>query len=400
MRIAGRCAVVFIFVSLSCGSFADEAAQVTFALRLANSTSSVSALLAAGLVGGILAGPLSPIILQRVGPYRTIPSVFVVQSVLIAAASLTNQFWNYIAVSTALGCTGSILWSAVMVAIPTYTNDERRIDRINRVTQSVRNLGYVGGPALGGTLYGIADNAPGLLLLAFLVLLPVPLIAACFRLLGISGRDVEQTSAEKKRRVRLDVRGLLGTTGVIRATSPLLMTVMLTSVLNVLLIFRVRTELELSAQTYGLVISMLSIGLIFGPIGLSGMFARFGDAAGASLAAGIIGVGIVWVALSDVAWAIMCATFLIGAANGVQNALMGSFMMKAIDPKHRSGRMPAYVLCIQISVFIGFIGAGLVSTSHVVNALISVGIATAIIGGCGFLLNPKNRANIVPRGVR
>ncbi|AOJ79266.1 MFS transporter [Burkholderia savannae] len=398
MGIGGRWALVFICISLSFGSFADEAAQVTFALRLADNTSSVSILLAAGLIGGILSGPIAPMILRRIGPRKTIPAVFLLQSVLIAAASLANQFWSYVVVSMALGSTGSLQWAAIMVAIPSYTNNERHIDRVNRITQSVRNMGYVGGPALGGLLYGIAQRSRGLLLLALLVLVAAPVTALCFKMLDSSSQKSDRAPTQEKQKGRLDLPDLFRTAGVIRAVAPLLMTVVLTSTLNVLLIFRIRTELQFSAEIYGFVISALSVGLIVGPVVFSGMLARFGDAAGASIAASIIGFGILWLALSDAAWIIMCATFLIGSANGIQNTLTASFMMKAIDPQRRVNLMPAYIFCIQTSVFLGFLSAGMISTAHVSTALVAVGIATAIIGACGFAWNVKNRPSMVTKG--
>ncbi|MBR8129784.1 MFS transporter [Burkholderia ambifaria] len=398
MGITGRWALVFICISLSFGSFADEAAQVNFALRLADDTASVSILLAAGLIGGILSGPIAPMILQRIGHRQTIPAVFLLQALLIAAASLANQFWSYILVSLALGSTGSLLWAAIMVAIPSYTTDERYIDRANRITQSVRNMGYVGGPALGGLLYGMVDRSRGLLLLALLVLAAAPVTSLCFNALDSFIPKSGRASTQTKQKGRLDLFGLFRTAGVIRAVAPLLMTVVLTSTLNVLLIFRVRTELQFSAAIYGLVISTLSVGLIVGPVLFAGLFARRGDAAGASIAASLIGAAILWLALSDAAWSLMCATFLIGSANGIQNALTASFMMKAIDPQRRVNLMPAYLFCIQTSVFLGFLSAGMISTAHVSMALVIVGVATAIIGACGIALNVKNRPSMVTKG--
>lgn len=398
MGLRGRWALVFICICLSFGSFADEAAQVTFAMRLADHTSSVSMLLAAGLIGGILSGPIAPVILERSGPRQTIPAIFVLQSLLIAIASLANQFWGYVAVSMALGSTGSLLWAAIMVAIPTYARDERYIDRINRITQSMRNMGYVGGPALGGLLYGMAERSRGLLLLALLVLVAAPVTALCFNALDSFVQKSGQLPKQDKQKGRLDLPGLFRTAGVTRAVAPLWVTVVLTSTLNVLLIFRIRTDLQFSAEIYGLVVSALSVGLIVGPVACSGVLARFGDAAGASIAAGVIGFGILWLALSDTAWIIMCATFVIGLANGIQNALTSSFMMKAIPPKQRVNLMPAYIFCIQTSVFLGFMSAGMISTAHVSMALVAVGVATAITGACGFALNVRNRPGMMTKG--
>ncbi len=285
-----------------------------------------------------------------------------------------------------------------MVAIPSYTTDERHIDRVNRITQSMRNMGYVGGPALGGLLYGMVDRSRGLLLLALLVLIAAPVTSLCFKALDSFIPKSGRASTQTKPKGRLDLLGLFRTAGVIRAVAPLLMTVVLTSTLNVLLIFRVRTELQFSAEIYGLVISALSVGLIVGPVLFAGLFARRGDAAGASIAASLIGAGILWLALSDAAWSLMCATFLIGSANGIQNALTASFMMKAIDPQRRVNLMPAYLFCIQTSVFLGFLSAGMISTAHVSMALMIVGVATAIIGACGIALNVKNRPSMVTKG--
>ncbi|WP_363928531.1 hypothetical protein [Paraburkholderia sp.] len=79
-----------------------------------------------------------------------------------------------------------------------------------------------------------------------------------------------------------------------------------------------------------------------------------------------------------------CAAFLIGSENGIQNALTASFMMKAIDAQRRVNLMPAYILCIQISVFFCLLSAGMIGTAHLSIALLTAGIATVIVGASGF----------------
>jgi MFS family permease len=400
MRKANRLAALLICLSVAFGSFADEAVQVTFALRLANNTSSVSILLAAGLAGGILSGPIAPGILHKFGPHKTIPAIFLIQSVLISFASLANEFWSYITVSIALGCTGSLFWVALLIVIPRCAKDDQELDRLNRITHSVRNLGYVGGPAFGGVLYGLSHSSRGLLFLALSIFLAAPVTYLCFKALDLIDENPERFSALKKQHGNFDLSELFRTAGVSRAITPLLMTILLTSVLNVLLIFRVRSELQFSAETYGFVISALSIGLIAGPIAFARFLARFGDAAGASIAAAIIGLGIVWIAMANAMWGVLSAAFLIGAANGIQNALMGSFMMKAIDPLRRVNLMPVYVFCIQSTVFVGFMSAGLIDLAHVSKALLAVGVAAAIIGFGGFAFNINNKPALMLKGVR
>jgi MFS family permease len=376
-------------VSLCFGSLADEAAQVIFALCLASNTSSVFTLLAAGLIGGILAGPIAPRVLSQIGPIRTISLVFILESGLIAVAALSNQFLAYIAVSTVLGCIGLLLWTAIMVIIPSFAQNNAQMDIINRMAQSVRYSGYIGGPAIGGIIYQMANGSQGMLSLALLVFLVATVTMICFKALKLNQINAGQPNEESKRR-GLDLLGLLRTKGVVRAVCPLIITVILTSALNVLLIIRVRNDLQLSAETYGLIVSTISIGLMLGPLTLSGMFSRIGDAAGASMAAAIIGLGISWLASATVTWTIICATLIIGAANGVQNTLMSSFMMKTITQANRIHQMPAYVLCIQTSVFIGFITAGFVKNSQISDTLMLIGIVTATVGVTGVALNVRN----------
>lgn len=350
MSIRGRWALVFIGISLSLGSFADEAAQVTFALRLADHTSSVSILLAAGLIGGMLSGPIAPMILQRIGPRKAIPAVFLLQSILIAVASLANQFWSYVVVSLALGSTGSLQWGAIMVAIQaTQTTSGTSI-----VSTGLRNRcgtwvtwaarlsadcctawpGVHGAVAAG--IVGVGRRAchramfqgagffqPEIRSDAHARKAEGPIRPA--RSLSHSRRHPCGRSVADDRRADIHAQCAVDLSSSHRAAVQC-------------------RDLRIRYQR-------VECGADRRSRGFSGMLARFGDAAGASIAASIIGFGILWLALSDAAWIIMCATFLIGSANGIQNALTASFMMKAIDPQRRVNLMPAYIFCIRLRYF-------------------------------------------------
>ncbi|EJF86871.1 hypothetical protein MCW_00004 [Cardidatus Bartonella washoeensis 085-0475] len=111
----------------------------------------------------------------------------------------------------------------------------------------------------------------------------------CFKSLKIHAQTTKTVQQTKK---GLDIIGLLRKKNVVYALSPLIITIILTSALNVLSIVRIRTDLNLSAETYGMIASMISLGLVVGPLCFSNLFHRFGNAAGASLAAATIGFAI------------------------------------------------------------------------------------------------------------
>nr|WP_275064967.1 MULTISPECIES: MFS transporter [unclassified Bartonella] len=373
-----------LFLVLSLSSFADETAQVTFALHLAESTASISMLLFAGLTGGICAGPIAPRLLHHFQPAHTITVVLLFEALFIATAAIANQFWLYIALSFTLGCAGSLFWSAILVAVPDFAKTDHQLDRVNRIIQTVRNLGYIAGPLLGGMLYGLSNGQKGLFALSIMVLLAALITLCSFKSLKIHTQTTNTTQQSKK---GLDLTGLLHKKNVVYALSPLIITIILTSALNVLSIVRIRTELNLSAETYGMISSMISFGLVVGPLCFSSLFHRFGNATGASLAAATIGFAIFCFSLTHIVWLMMLSFFILGSANGVQNALMASFMMKAIQKEQRNSQMPAYLFIIQVSVCLGFIGAGFVHVHHTKSTLFIIGITTMIAGILGFIVN-------------
>ncbi|WP_413463798.1 hypothetical protein [Bartonella henselae] len=93
----------------------------------------------------------------------------------ITTAVVVNQFWLYITLSFTLGCAGSLFWSAILVAVPDFANNDHQLDRINCIIQTVRNLGYIGRPLLGGVLYGLSNGQKGLFVFSIMVLYAEPL---------------------------------------------------------------------------------------------------------------------------------------------------------------------------------------------------------------------------------
>ena len=373
------------FLALFLGSFSDETAQIIFALRLAE-PASVATLFSAGLGGGMLASGLAPKLLRRFSANSAIAMTLVFQSVLIGMASLTNDFYAYVGIAIALGGAGSIFWTSIMVAVPGIAQNDTQIEQMSRTVEVVRNLGYVAGPLAGGALYTISSAQEALALLAFMGMIVAIVYSKCSRSLHSSPARSPETA--RKNRSRLDIQGFFRTKGVIRAICPLIITVMATSTLNVLLLVRVRTDLNYGAQTYGAIVGALSFGLVVAPFTMARLFKSIGDSTGASAAASLIGVGICLFASTEMILNMALAAFLIGIANGTQNTLIANFMKKTIDESDRTNQMPVYLLVIQVSVSIGFASAGVMQNTHQASGyLLAIGVFTTISGAIGVILN-------------
>ncbi|MBB5073307.1 MFS family permease [Bartonella callosciuri] len=152
-----------------------------------------------GLIGVICAGPIASRLLHRLSTARTVPVVLLFETILIATASIVNQFWSYIAISFALGCAGSIFWSAILVAVPEFAKTDQQLDRINPSIQTVRNLGYIVGPLLRGILYGLSNGQKGLLVLSIVVLCENCITTFCFKSLKTPSEPTNTAQQSKKR---------------------------------------------------------------------------------------------------------------------------------------------------------------------------------------------------------
>lgn len=373
--------------SLFVGSFGDEAAQVTFALNLAHSpqaTAQISALLASGLIGGVLAGAIAPLVISTFGVRKVIPTIFAIEATLIALASLVISLPIYLVVAGALGCAGSVLWSTVMVALPEIFVEPPDLERANSVVQAVRNLGYVLGPVFGSLIYAVFHESKALFTLALAMLAVTAIIA--ISLPAILNSNIGKAS-DKTKKPTPDIKGLLKTKGIAQAISPLLITVLITSALNVLLIIRIRNDLELSAELYGLIVGSVGVGLVIGPLTIANLAKQIGEASGASIAASIIGLGIAAIGAFAESWALVLSAFVIGVANGAQNALMSSFMMKRICSERRPYQLPAYVLLIQSAVLAGYLSANLAPSTDTGFTLLGIGITAFAVGLIGAIVN-------------
>ncbi|EYS94616.1 MFS transporter [Bartonella bacilliformis] len=377
-----------ICLMLTFASLADETAQITFALTLAENTHFISMLLSTGLLCGILANFSAPLLLHQFGAYRLIINIFYIESLLIVIAAFVGSFWAYICLAAGLGSVLALLWSAVMVAIPDFAQNEHQLDWINRVVQTMRNFGYIGGPILGSLFFTYLQHSYGLIYLAILVLCAGFIVLLCFNLLKIN--NIKQTKNEHlphSTKKHLDFIGLFKKKTVFWVLLPLVITIAFSSAENVILIIYIRKILQFDATSYGWILSSTSIGLVVGPLLFTGFFKPLGEAPGACLAAAGIGTGIFCLSLTSNIWVIIISSLLIGISNGVQNTLMATFMMNNIKKDERKQQMPAYIFIVQSSVLAGFFSAGFIALDYIQISLTIIGIMTILAGCTGIIAN-------------
>ncbi|WP_290258954.1 hypothetical protein [Corynebacterium felinum] len=103
-----------------------------------------------------------------------------------------------------------------------------------------------------------------------------------------------------------------------------------------------------------------------------------------------VGAGIASIGLAHTVWQLVLAALLIVLANGVHHTCMSGFMLKRIAADQRAFQMPEYILVIQVSVFLGFLGAGFDPVYGAGSVLVVSGIVALCIGVVGALFNRSN----------
>lgn len=175
----------------------------------------------------------------------------------------------------------------------------------------------------------------------------------------------------------------------------LTITICTTSTFNVCFINLLLVKLHYTKTIYGIIVSAISVGLVFGPLVIANKIKKIGVSKVPCLCASIIGVclslagsyqGYIW---------LYCVLLLLGIANGLQNTFMSTFIMMVVPSDKRKFLMPIYLMVIQISVLIGFILAGFIPTDYADWLLIIAGVIAFLAGLVGYL---KNDYNIKLRG--
>lgn len=381
-------------VAIFIASFGDEVASVTFAFAQvdAHSMRGVSVLMSSALIGGLVAGPASIYLLNKFTPRRILLFVFILAGIAVfASASFTQDYWMYMA-SFVLGSLGSMFWSVLSVIIP-GSFDEASLTDVNKVVHSIRNSGYILGPVLAGLLNANCSVYTSLIIIGMIFLCAAPFAHTVFRKKSSGAPATVDSVANSEKPANTvvfpDVRSFFRLKQMRITLWPLIITICTTSTFNVAFIHMLLVDLQYSEAAYGYLISALSFGLVIGPIALASMVQKCGIGFGACVCAAIIGLCLVLVGVHQAPVWLFAVLLVLGLANGIQNTLMSTFVMKAVPEHKRNEWMPTYMFIVQSSVLAGFIIGGLVPAQHAKLLLVVAGGIASIAGLIGAMGNFK-----------
>lgn len=373
-------------------SFAGELVAFIYSFtQIHNATMlGVSILMASVFAGGILASPLSIYLLERFKPRFIMTMTFVCSGAIVLLSSFCLYDIIYYISSFFLGFFGSVFWSLLSVLIPN-TFKSKNLVHVNSVVQSIRNLGYILSPALAGLMSSLFTTESSLLLISMLFFLGIICVEVNFKK---RKRDlhVESDESAHEKHVPQEI-SLRLFTQLFRLKKmkivliPLVITICTTSTFNVAFLYLTLNILGYSKVIYGYLSGLLSLGLVLGPLALASFAEKRGASFGACISASVIGFCVFLTGASQSVFWLSCVLFILGVANGIQNTLMSTFIMKVVPKEQRNQLIPTYMLVVQLSVLAGFLIGGIVPMKHVEVLLLISGIIAVIAGIIGARLN-------------
>lgn len=378
-----RSLILIAILVLALGSFADEAMLVTFALSLANGDPKhLTLLYALSMIGGMVASRSGALILPKINERIVLPMIFILQAFCILVFYFVDAIaFAILILSFGLGYLGSLLWTVFLAVLPHYFADN--ISLANKITQTIKNAGFVFAPSLTGLSFGILGKN------LMVVLVGISIFCALLLLWAKNTHsNTQNNTVEPSKYHTITYRDFIKHPTMRRVLFLFTITIALTSALNILIIPYINHQLNLSPFIYGTTLSMMSLGLLISPMALSDFFKKVGQVAGAYWGASCMGIGMLGFAVANwmtgiyIVLVLFISGFLIGVGNGIQNTLMSEFMLQFCG-QHSKQLMPHYVLSLQACVLVGFGLTFFVPAVYILPSLFVFGVIVFLCGVLG-----------------
>lgn len=308
----------------------------------------VAALLLASTVPMVLLAPIGGRVADRVDSRRLLTVVGVTQVVCCVAMAFTTHPVALVALAAALS-SGLAFSQPTFVALIPAMVGRASLPRAMAIGQTANSVGMILGPALAGFLVGGFGLRIPLLLNAVTY---VGVVAAGLVLRTRRGEKTPKGQEQRSWQLRDDA--LLAR--LIPAAAVVIGAI---SVVNVVLVFFVRDTLDASALAYGLVDTMITVGLVIGAW-LVTRVARGDDSLARGLIVSLAGMGLVFLAASAVpnVWWLVPLYIVAGVFNGGLNSVAGLLMARRVPAESRGRAAGVLNATANGAVAVGYVLAG------------------------------------------
>ena len=371
----------------------DEVALIAFVFKVESVSSSglsISWLLAAQLVPGILLSPFSGQLIDRFETTSVLVITIILQGLLLCLLATTNDVGLILSGATVLGCLFTVSEPALFTLLPTIvessTSSTTEIAGANTIVEISRRFGSLIGPVLGGLI--IAQTASTSI--AFLIDGATFLIAApVIWFSGIRRRSIEIEEERKKRFFEEVFVGIqiLWQDSALKIVMPVFTSVMLvSSISDVAFIFFVRKILQGSSVTYGILVAAWGGGIIFGALlGGTSLVKRQLELF-SMLGATLIGISLGLSGVFPILEVVVITYVIGGMANGLFNVAIRTLLHQRVLDRMYGRVFSAYLALRNIAVITGYIVGSSFAVEFSRSVYIVFGALGLVVGVFGIVL--------------
>lgn len=383
---------IFLIGIIFLSTLGDEVALVAFIFKVERASSSglsISMLLVAQLVPGILLSTFSGQLIDRFETTRVLVITLILQGLLLCLLATTNNVILILLGATILGCLFTISQPALFTLLPTIvkssTSAVAKTVWANTILEISQRFGSLVGTVLGGLIVAQTNGISMAFLIdgvTFLIAAPVIWFS------GIRRHSIETEPSQKKKIFEGVFSGIriLWQDRILRVVLPVFTAVMLaTSISDVAFIFFVRQVLQGSSVTYGILVAVWGAGIMLGALAGGTSFVERRLELFSMLGATLIGISLSLSGIFPNPIVIVVTYIAGGTANGLFNVSVRTLLHKQVL-NHMYGRaFAAYFALRNVAIVAGYIiGAPFVIDSSRAVYIVSGALGT-VVGILGIL---------------
>jgi MFS family permease len=385
--------MIILIGAIFFSSIGDEISLVAFIFKVESASSSglsISMLLAAQLIPGILLSPFAGQIIDRVETARVIVVTSILQGLLLCLLATTNSVVMIILGAVLLGSlfavSGPALFTLLPVVIQRSESAMAKISWANAIVEISQRLGSLIGPILGGIIVAqTASTSTAFFIDAATFLIAAPIIWFS----GIRRNSINSKGSPTHKMFEGIFAGIqvFWQERILRVVIPVFMTVMFASSLSdVAFIFFVRKHLDGDSITYGMLVAIWGGGIVCGAFSGGASFIERRLELFSMLGATFIGISLGLSGVFPNFTVVVLMFFVGGIANGLFNVTVRSLLYKHVLEKMHGRAFAAYVALRNISIILGYVVGGLFALQLSRTAYIVSGTLGTVVGSLGIII--------------